>query len=158
MIVKAFLIAAIAALQPSPAPLSDPSTVMIDGHIRKPRNTAVAYAFDCGGTAIRLAFHQEWLPLEEVPLAKAQSVRLGGLSIGGRRMAPSDDREVRDLFASFAWIERAQVNCPGEQIQISIHGMPHRPWVEHLEQDLDTRPRPTIRVINVAADGAVRID
>jgi hypothetical protein len=158
MIVMPFLLASMTALQVAPAGPIDPSTVKIDGHIQKPRSTDIAYAFDCGGNSIELAWRQQWLPREEVPLAKAQSVRLVRLLIRPRPIAAADHRQVQNLFARFAWIETADVNCPEDKIEISIRGMLHRPWIDHIEERVEARPRAVLKVIQVAPDGSVRID
>jgi hypothetical protein len=158
MIVTQFFLATMAALQVASAGAPDPSTVKIDGHIRKPRSTDIAYTFECGGNRIALGWNEQWLPLDEVPLAEAQSVRLGKLSIPARRIAPSDHLQVQRLFATFAWLEKAEVNCPGDVIEISLQGMLHRSWIDHLEERVDTRPKVTTKTIRIDADGAVRID
>lgn len=158
MIFTPFLLALLAAAQVTTAGVPDPSTVMIDGHVRKPRSTDVAYTFECGGTAINLAWRQQWLPLDEVPLSEAQSVRLERLSVRARPIAPSYHLQLQTLFADFAWIEKAEVNCPRDRIEISLHGMLHSSWIDHLEERVESRPRPVTRTIRMAADGSVKID
>ena len=158
MIVVPFLLASMTALQVAPAGPIDPSTVKIDGHIQKPRSTDIAYAFDCGGNSIALAWRQQWLPREEVPLANAQSVRLKRFAIHSRSIAAPDHQQVQNLFARFAWIETAEVNCPDDKIEISIRGMLHRSWIDHIEERVESRPRPITMTIRVAPDGSVKID
>jgi hypothetical protein len=158
MMVTPFFLAAMAASQVASAGAPDPSTVMIDGHVRKPRSANVAYAFECGGSTISLAWNQQWLPLDEVPLAEAQSVRLEKLSVPTRRISRSDQAQIQSLFASFAWIEKAEVNCPRDKIEISLLGMLHDPWIDYLEERIDTSPRPTTKTIRIEAEGGIKID
>jgi hypothetical protein len=157
MIVTPFLLASMTALQVAPAGPIDPSTVKIDGHIQKPRSTDIAYDFDCGGNSIALAWRQQWLPLEEVPLAKAQSVRLVRLLIRPRPIAAAHHRQVQNLFAGFAWIETAEVNCPEDKIEISIRGMLHRSWIDYVEERIEKNPGPVTKKIEVTSDGSIRI-
>ena len=129
----------------------------IDGHIQKPRSTDIAYIFDCGGNSIALAWRQQWLPREEVPLAQAQSVRLVRFAIHSRPIAAAHHQQVQNLFARFAWIETAEVNCPDDKIEISIQGMLHRSWIDYIEERIEKNPRPVMKKIEVTPDGSLRI-
>jgi hypothetical protein len=157
------LLATAAALHAAPAARSpepvDRTEIIIDGHIQKPRSTHIAYRFDCGGMKIRVAYRQTELPPEEAAsLAETWRVRLSRLSVSDGRVTRSGHRQAQDLFATFAWLERSELNCPPGKVELRLYGMLHDPWVDMLEKDAGPVPRATVRVIHFGQDGTVKIE
>lgn len=150
-----------------PLLLAGPSAVMAfapkgpvpmpDG-VEPSTSTDVAYTFRCGGATTRLSYRQELRdPDRFASLADALVVTLSSLRISDRTIRAPGMQDARNLFRSFASVDRVTARCFEGAVYVEVFGLPLRPWVDYLEKDLPDRPAQVTETLRVSNEGDVQI-
>lgn len=106
-----------------------------------------AYSFECRTIRASLRYRQERLPLESVAsLEETLRVTLLALSVQGRNVPASNLEAGREVFGTFAWINRIDAICYGDEVTIEVNGMPLIPFIASVTSRTDTPELRTRRI------------
>ena len=128
-----------------------------DGQFQPPRLEG-AYAFDCGGLTSRVKWREERRQIDR-PSSAAEALRVSllELSVNGRGVGPADFAAASARFGDYAWIDRVEALCFGQDVYVFVRGMPLAAWVTHLTEDDSLRPDFVTLTIRLSEAGVVAI-
>ena len=113
----------------------------------------------CEGFRVEVRYRQERFDPDRTPsLDRALRVTLLGLTVSRRSMSTAERARLYDLFQSFAWIDRTDLRCSGERIQLNVIAMSKAEWIDYIEERSRERPSAHTRTIGISPEGRVTID
>ena len=110
--------------------------------------------YDCGSIRAELKYDQERrMAVEPSELRDAIRVTFRSLSINGSMLSNDERSRLRELFGSYAWIERVDAMCYAETLTIDVLGMPLEPFIARAHTSEADLPTARIRSIRVGPSG-----
>jgi hypothetical protein len=145
-------------LSGSPFSLAARNPVTIDG-VQRPFSTETTSVFRCGRYRVELGYREERFDVNRTPtLERALRVTLLRLVVSGRRISSAERARAGRLFRTFAWIDRADLRCASDRIQINVVAMPKDEWIAYIEERRSDRPSVNTRTVEVSPRGRLTID
>jgi hypothetical protein len=136
----------------------EPLTRGTDGHHPAPLKEG-HYRFTCSDIEAELRWREERLDPDAVAtLRHALRVTLLDLKAPGRNLAASDLARVRELFATFAWVNEVRGWCVNGDFIVLLIVMNADVWVAHIQGDGAEQPDTQLHSIRISAAGAITID
>jgi hypothetical protein len=103
--------------------------------------TEASFVFNCRGYSVSMRYvrHSD---TTQGDIASARRMRLAGLSYNRRAFRSAQIVRGRQLFSSFAWINRVSGRCYREEVLIFVEGVSRQAWLD-LVSGVRTHPLPT---------------